>query len=290
MRVIALANRLVRDLSDKSFADITADTRLAMLDAINGGLQKLHAIAQPYSKETVGGFMLAAPVTISIGVTEDSAFVTGADFTADQLYCTIRIDGDDIDNQIVAENELLHPYTGATGTVSAVVYSDAVVMPEQYSELLTDPHCMDTGRTLVQLAVDRSPWWTNLSKAVGEPSFYRVEPNAVNQAPPAPAVIRVDSLPSEKLRYQARFTLAPPRLKFSDMLATDVEVPAREEHCEAYLLPIARGLLADSELWRNKDTRTSAKNAADSAESAFSRYAQATIVTPNNRVGTRIGY
>ena len=39
MKAIALSNKLARDLDEKSVADLTADVRLAILDAINGGLQ-----------------------------------------------------------------------------------------------------------------------------------------------------------------------------------------------------------------------------------------------------------
>ena len=64
--------------------------------------------------------MLDAPLAMTLGVAAGSAVITGPNtFTEDQLYRTIRIAGDEIDNQVTGANSLLHPYGGASGTVAA---------------------------------------------------------------------------------------------------------------------------------------------------------------------------
>lgn len=288
MNSISFASRLLRDLKERDLASITADTRLTVLDAINGSLQKIHSLSPHIHKETTGSIFLAAPSTISIGVTNGSVEVTGYAFTDEQRYCTIRVDGDPVDNQIMAGAELLHPYMGSTGTVNATIYYDAVQMPEPYEELIGDPRSITNNKIVTKL--------TDLgllkygTKALGTPERYWVEANALIQVPDSPAVIRFDMLPSQAMRYQARFTLAPSRIKLTDLTAPGVKLPIREEHVELYLLPIARGILADSEMWRDPETRASAKNEAGAAEAKYESLTISTLATPQNRSGTKFGF
>jgi len=288
MKSIAFANRLSRDIDAKSFVDLPADARLEILDAINGGLQLLHSLAPPQSKITTASIYLAAPVTISLGVTQGSAEITGHDFTTDQLYCTVRLDGDDIDNQIIGENELLHPYTGATGTVSATVYHDATAIPEPYDELVGNPRIMETRRELFPFDPPAEQW---IRRHVCEPRFYHVEPNARNRNPPAPSVIRMDALPGTAYRLTSQFTMGPARVAFTDLLTSEsVDVPIRAEYVETYLLPVCRGILSSSERWKSKDSRTAATNAAENAAQRYASLVPQTLSTPSNSIRTSPGF
>lgn len=288
MKSIAFANRLSRDIDAKSFVDLPADARLEILDAINGGLQLLHSLSPHQAKITTGGIYLAAPVTISLGVTQGSAEITGYDFTEDQLYCTIRIDGDDIDNQVIGENEVLHPYTGETGTVSATVYYDAATVPEPYDEIVGNPRIVETRRELFPFNPPAEEW---IRRHVCEPRFYHVEPNARNQNPPAPSVIRMDALPGSAYRLTAQFTLSPARVSFPDLLTSESsELPIRAEYVETYLLPICRGILSSSERWKSPDSRTAAKNDAKDAAQRYEAFVPQTLSTPSNKVRTTPGF
>lgn len=286
MKAIALGNRLARDLDEKSVMDLTADVRLAILDSINGGLQILHSYASNESKTTTGSIALEAPISVTLGVTNGGSEVTGISFTDDQLYRTIRIDGDPIDNQIVGESSLLHPYGGASGTVSAVIYCDAVSVMEPYDELVGDPRVVETDTDLTNF---RRRWNRQL-KPVRRPECYHVEANARNQNPNAPSVIRFDSLPDKLYRLEAKFTLAPARISFSDLLAPGAEIPIRAEHVESYLFPIARGILTSSSLWKDKETKQAARDDAKNAESAYEAKIPRTLATPNNHVRTKPGW
>ena len=287
MKAIALANRLCRDLKETSVINLTAETRLEILDAINGGLQRLDAVAPAHAKTTTASLYLEAAATVSIGVTLGGVDTTGTAFTADQYGRTIRIPGDSIDNQVVGANSILHPYTGATGTVSATIYSDAVALPEPYAALVGDPKILETGRDLAHQKI-RSTAWTR--KNSGEPQCYWVEPNARNQSPGSPAVIRFDTLPDRAYRIEVEAELAPARVAFADLLAPGPEIPLRGEHVELYLLPIARGLLTSSQMWRDADSKSAARNDSDAAEMKYKLLAPRTLATPNNCVGTPHGY
>lgn len=286
MKAIALANRLARDLGEKSILDLTTDVRLEVLDAINSGLQTLHARASHESKTTVGSILLDAPRPIEIGLEHGSTEVTGVSFTADQQYRTIRIDGDPIDNQIVGSSTLLHPYAGTTGTVQATVYSDAVAIPEPYDELIGCPRIIETGAELIH----GKRVWLTVSKPICRPSSFYVEANARNQNPTAPSVVRFDSLPDQKYRLEAKFTFAPVRINFSDLLAPGNDIPIRLEHIEAYLLPIARGLLTFSSMWSKDSDKQAARDAANNAQAEYEARIPRYLTTPNNRVRTKPGW
>lgn len=286
MKAIALATRLARDLDEKSVIDLTADARLEILDAINGGLQRLHALAPFESKTTTGSISLEAPINISIGVTAGSDEITGHSFTDDQFYRTIRINGDVIDNQIAGVSRLLHPYGGTTGTVPATIYSDGVAVLEPYDELIGDPRILETGTHLTNFLRT----WDRFGKPVGRPDFYHVEANARNQNSPAPSVIRFDRLPDRAYRLEAKFTLAPARMTFADLLAPGADIPLRTEFVEVYLLPIARDILSSSSLWKNKETKAKAHADAETAESKYAALTPRHLSTPNNVVRTKRGW
>lgn len=293
MKAIALGNKLARDLDEKSFIDLTADVRTEILDAINGGLQTLHALAPAHSKITTGSISLEAPVTVALGVTHGSAEITGYAFSLDQRYRTLRITGDEIDNQVAGSDELLHPYAGATGTVDATIYADGVALPEPYSELVGDPTVLETGRSLthyrhtIQHRQRVTSWHRKL---VAEPECYWLEANAANQNSSAPAVIRFDRLPERMYRLQGQFMLAPARVSFSDLLTPGAEIPLRAELVEVYLLPIARGILTASRLWRDKESKSQARTDSAAAERNYAAYVPQTLATPRGRVGTPRGY
>lgn len=290
MKAFSLASRLSRDLSEKSLTDCTSDIHLELLDAINGGLQKLHALAPFQSKTTTGSLYTSAPETVALGVTNGSADITGYTFTADQTYRTIRIAGDDVDNQIVGDTELLHPYQGTTGTVSAVIYCDAISIPEPYEQMIGDPRVIETNRIIRNNDSFEGQGFPYSDRNVCEPRFYRMEGNAMNQNPPAPAVIRFDTLPDKAYRMESRFMLAPARITFPDMLSAVTDIPIRAELVEIYLLPVARGILSYSRLWRDKEEKNSARTAAESAEARYERLAPKNLATPRNRVRTRPGW
>lgn len=287
MKAIALANRLVRDLTEGGLSDLPANTRLEVLDAINGGLQKLDAIAPFQTKTTTGSLFLEAAATLSIGVTHGGTETTGTAFSADQYGRSIRIAGDDIDNQISGLNSLLHPYTGATGTVSAVIYSDAVAMPEPYAELVGDPRILETGRVLTHHKFRPTTWQR---KQTAEPRFYWMESNAGNRSPGVPSVIRFDTLSDRAYRLEVEVILAPARVLFSDLLTPGPELPLRGEHVELYLLPIARGLLTDSAMWRDQGSKGVAREEAKTAEQKYEVLAPKTLATPRSSVRTKTGY
>lgn len=285
MKAIAFANRLMRDLNEKSILELTADARLELVDAINASIQTLDALSGSKTKTTDVSIPLDAPYVKTVTAANGSADLTGADFSDDFLYRTVRLVGDAIDNQIVGPNSLLHPYQGTGGAVTSTTYCDAVALPEQYLELVGHPRYLDQEWPIYPASAR-----CLFAKNIGRPVRYWVEENAANQAPPAPAVIRFGSLPDQAYRLTCRALMGPARVKFADLLAPAVNLPFRENQIEIYLLPVARGLLSSSSLWRDQETKKAALDAADEAKRSFSILAPTTLQTPSNRVGTTPGF
>jgi hypothetical protein len=223
---------------------------------------------------------------MTITVTEGSPYITGGDFGVDDYYRTIKIDGDSIENQPMGINELLHPYGGASGQVSAILYGDAVSIPKFYAELVSQSlKNLDTGTFVTHSAA-----WSEGHKSVCRPEFFVVEANAINRSPECPSVIRFNTLPDRNYRLQGVFSAAPLRVSFSDLLAPGIDLPIREEWVESCLFPISRGLLTSCRLWRSEAIKSQVRDSANEAERRIAEIYPTTLATPNNRVGTPIGF
>jgi hypothetical protein len=289
MKATALANRLVRSLKVKSLQELTADGWQEIQDAVNAALQSMHAVAPPHSKITVASMVLPAPVTISIGVTNGSNEITGHTFAVSDFFKTIRLAGESIDNQVIGESSLLHPWTGTTGTVSAVLYGDAVAIPDAYEEIISDPLVLETNNDLTQGRP--TSYWSSQRRKIGTPEFWWIEENARNANPAGgPAVLRIDTLPPKILRLQMSASLAPARISFMDFMDASKVIPIRDEHIEAYLIPVALGNLTTSDLWRDKETAAKVASKAETAEAKYAALVPQTLGTPNNHVRTRPGF
>jgi hypothetical protein len=286
MKVFALVQRLARDLTQTNPLALTAEERQTVQDCINAALQKLHDYAPDHSKTVPVALSLAAPTAITIGVTQGLTTFTGYSITSDDQYCTIRIDGDGVDNQVIAAGTLLHPYAGTTGTVTATIYHDAIALDETYATIVSNPRHLDTNLELGQGHYpDRHRLAYRL--AVGEPESWLVEANAYGSVR---AIFRVDRLPLALIRLKAKALLAPPRVSFTDTIDATVDIAMRVEHIESYLLPMIRGLLAETSLWRDVLTRKRAMDKGDNAALEYNVMVPKSLTTPSNTVGTPEGY
>lgn len=289
MNTAAFANRLSRDLNVKSLTEITADGRQEILDAINGTLQRFHDISPNHSKTGTASITIDAPETVSIGVTQGSTEITGLAFTANSFYRTIRIDGDVIDNQIIGETTLAHPYMGVTGTVSAIVYSDVVILPDTFAEVVSDFTVLET-ETIIR-SVAKMAYQDGRKKSVSRPEWFWVEPNSRNLSPAAGSIlIRFNSLPDRDYRLECEAVMAPLRVTFSDLLTPHTTLPIRDQHVESYLYPVTRAALTESSLWRDKETISRINTKAEDAEKRYAIMVPQYAATPNNRVRTRRGF
>jgi len=286
MKVFALVQRVARDLTQTNPLAFTAEERQTVQDCINASLQKLYDYAPDHSKTVPISLSLAAPTAITIGVTQGFTTFTGYSITSEDQYCTIVIDGDAVDNQVIADGTLLHPYAGPTGTATAIIYHDAIALDDTYAAIISNPRYLDTN---VELGQGAYPDRYRLAYrfAVGEPESWIVEANAYSSMR---AVFRVDRLPLTLTRLKAKALLAPPRVSFTDTIDQTADIAMRVEHIESYLLPMVRGLLAETSLWRDGLTRKRAMDKGDNAALEYNIMVPKTLTTSANTVGTPEGF
>ncbi len=125
---------------------------------------------------------------------------------------------------------------------------------------------------------------------MAQPTAFWVEANAANRSPENPSVIRFYPIPDRAYRLEAMVSLAPLRVNLADLISPGAQLPFREEQIESYLLPIARGHLTTSDLWRTPATKTQVLNEASIAERNFPINSPKTHSTPCNEVGTPEGF
>ncbi len=290
MKVISFANRLVRDLAVKSITELTADVRQELLDAMNGAIQKFHDLSPDHAKTGVVSIALEAPSRVTLEVTNGSYEIGTTVFPVSSFYRSLWIDGDEIRNQIAGESTLTHPYSGPSGTVEATVYCDAVAIPEEFAEITSNPYNLDTDTCLLPATAGTFPRMVR-TQNVCRPDYWWMEANAGNKKPPGgPMVMRFSSLPDRAYRLRCDAILAPPRIKFEDILTNHVKVPIRDEHVEAYLLPVARAILTESSVWEDKETISRVNSKGSDAEERYLMMVPQYPSTPDHRVGTRRGF
>lgn len=223
-----------------------------IVTCINGALQELWdraPVAVCYARL---GIELRAPTSVAVGVAYESTAI--ASFSAYASWmdgCTIRIDGDDCDNELVDGNTLLRPYLGKmegeNGMANSTVYADcACPGPEVIG--IVDPigtcgHIYSPALlTRVTSRAEFEKWWGAAKKRIGQPQVCFVETRYFPSRSRLGIRIRVDPMPTTAvlLTYGAR--LNAPVFTAADVGAatdpgTTFPIPAGWE--ESVLLPLA---------------------------------------------------
>lgn len=257
-------------------------------DILNGTLQDIYAAAQILYRGPLGG-QLSAPASISVAVTNGSQTFTTGGAVVDGS--TIVIDGDATFNQVHNEagtKLLLYPYQGATGTQSATIYGDSILLDSSVGKVIGNVYLGDIRR--LTKAVNRADLFniirqfpdygrlfraTSMKPTIGVPSKYFVEAVLITGGATGQASqlrLRVNPLPQQvyPIRYDAKFH--PPRLTVAD-LGTD-SVPSTktmvvpEDQHESLLLPLFLLKWAASPWFKNEEMK---KSIAESAAPALAR-------------------
>jgi hypothetical protein len=296
MTTVQLAQRLLRHLTVKDLALLSGDDALHVLDAMNAGLQQFYALAPASLKQTTLSGVLQPAQTVTLTVTNGSAVFSGYTATSAQRGYTIRIEGDDNENEIVASNGLLDDYLGTTGTKAAQVWGDCLPLNGVIERLTSEPR-LDTGAFLAKEPAfrERGGWSSpaeqrhaRRDRRIGEPSFYWIEAVGQSQGGAPAFLLRVDALPDRAYRVRVDAELGPARVTFPD-LTTPVALPLNDAHVEAYVLPLCAAALLDSPLWQDADAKRHIRERAGDAIPLIGLLGHH-IAKPSNRVRTPAGY
>lgn len=246
------------------------------LSAINAALQEIQVKGPTEFKQDRRSVTLYAPTPVTLTVTDPVTITMTAGQQDWMVGCSIKIDGDPYQNEIVGVSgpdiSLLRAHPGSPGSnVGAVVYCDAVLLESDVGAVL-EPVEMPPNRRLTpansRADFDRFTYQNNqestpatsITKSVGTPSLYWVEPYYSLVQNYLPLYIRVNPMPGSQtsliFRAERKTERVGGSIYGSDDTDPDYEftsVPA--DMVESILLPAARYYFTAHPSFKNKESR-----------------------------------
>lgn len=296
---VYVARMATRHLSAKDPSSMSPGQKAELIEAINAALFEYFEEADDNYKRTTATELLLAPVERSVTIESSATTVTGNPFLASERGKSILIPDDPDYNEIVATNQLLRPFRGTGGTVTATIYSDAVAIRNfQVERIVTDPKIVDHGRRLIyedrdQVAEEGNIFYrATASRQLGDPVRYSVAYVGGSLATgddDAVMVIFIDPIPTAALTIEFDIliraaTFGIEALESPSYLPIDRSVFSRQ------FLPLVEFQLMRSSMWAGTDL---------ASKMILEEYGRATgsiqkladeFAKPRRSIGTRRGF
>lgn len=294
MTTVQLLQRIARRARTTDMTQLSMPEQGDVLEAANAANQRLYAALPSYFKELPEGFVLPAPVTVSVPVTQNSALIGSNVFGVDQIGRTVVLSGDPGWNVILDVNRLLNPYIGATGTVSGTVYGDAVYSTRYPIErVIDDPRFAN--QSMGPLMMNRlarvnnwTDWW--FLQQIGMPRRWWVMALGNSQGNEPLFVLKVAPVPDQAYAINVRINYWPKRLTLSDISsATPIVCP--DQFIEKCLIPMGHAALLGTPAWQSRSPEDDKRVIAAGIDAeADARNQAGRVAVPNNSVGTPVGW
>jgi hypothetical protein len=271
MTITEIATQLFTDFSpeERSVPDsVTYPGRNAAVKlAMNSALQECFGEGGAWLRYDEKGAIVNAPTAVTIAVTNGSATGTITGWAAWMAGCTIQIEGSAVDNQIrnaSATATLKYPYDGTTGSKSATVYHNSIVVPDSVMRVL-DP--VQFNRILLSAMVHPDmtfvprldedfgheyryhniPDPLRVNETTGHPVGYSVTTWSASDTAQPGTRIRIVPASAEAGVLDYRAMLAPPVV--TDLASTDT-LPIPQQFVQSIFYPIARKHLSGCPFFR----------------------------------------
>lgn len=232
------------NLSNQIARPVTTADKMAIITAINGAYLELFKDAPATISETEKGDVLRASTTITLAATQYSTTISSVVTYASWMKgCTIRIGGDEFDNELINATTLARPYTGSTGSVSATVYADCIplsgvshVMPPVRILGFASMRMVDTREAFIDSIgnarrrggessgdYDGQAYGTDINKTSGEPTTAFVDTRFSETETGLQKFLRFNRIPDRVMSVNYRAKLLPPTYTLDD-LGDDIDV------------------------------------------------------------------
>lgn len=247
MTTFELATHLARRLKGGSLPALSAGATMDLVEAINVGLQECYERLPSWQRRVELSLPLAAPTTVSVGVTNGSATLASGTFSAAQIGRSVVLAGDSNWNKVASTTTLLDAYQGTTGTVAGTVYGDVVSNSLANLDGFSGPlRFADTREELLPHNVRRLEPYR--SGEVGKPRYYWSEPAGASLGNSPTSHLRVYPAPDVAyvLRCDAEFR---PSLVTFTTLHQAATIPLADQFLHAALLPLCEACLLRSPEW-----------------------------------------
>jgi hypothetical protein len=250
--------------------------------SINGAMQEIWDCSPGESKERHIGSVLHAPTPVTLNVSKFSQTISGITPWEDwMLGCSIRIDGDDQDNEIGSQATLAVPFMGNTATnVHAVIYGDCiqldpsiekVIAPveipnqfpiypaksrQEFYQILGAPIVTDSGFG----TFPASPFFAFYRRIIARPRAWYIE--GAMSATSVAKRMRIAPMPDGNYPLSYRVTINPPKFTPSDIIgAADfvdpmTQAPIPNDWIESILAPIALQRFTAHPNFKNESAKT----------------------------------
>lgn len=220
--------------------------------------------------------------------------MTADTFGLEQLGRSVVLDGDPQWNQITGTNTLLNPYMGQTGTVSGIVYGDAI-FSEEYplDRIIGNPRLANGGGIFIGMlemfrGSNQGGWPLVYGMTTGMPAVWWPQTFASSQGARPSVIIRVAPAPDTAYAASVRIGLWPKRLTLADYVNnTQLAVP--DQFIEPALIPLCLKALQSSPIWVPTDNDKNVREDGAAAAS-YAKLQPAQVGAPSNRIFTPYGF
>ena len=287
MTTYELAERLARRLKKGNLTALSAAAAMDVVEAINTGLQEAYDRLPAWQRRTTLSFPLAAPASVSVGVTNGATALSSGTFSAAQVGRSVVLNGDSNWNQVASTTALLDAYQGSTGTVSGTVYGDVISSALTNLDGFASPlRFADSREELAQYNMRTAQPYR--SGEVGKPRYYWVEAGGASLAGSPVALLRVFPAPSVAYVLRAEVEFRPSIITFSGLHAAGT-IPLADQFLHRALIPLCEERLLRSPEWADASLSRLVLGDAEAAR-RFLEGQRPSAGVPSNRVFTPAGY
>jgi hypothetical protein len=281
MTTAQLFSRLLSHATVRDPGRVPFDESVEIVAGINAALGEYFSLAPARFSELTLSRVLPAPETRSVAAVNGSASV--GTFLASHRGATVVIGDDPGQNEVTGTGSVLDAYLGTTGTVSAVVYGDGIVIANaSYKRVVSDPRLNDGTQLRFDDGLLRGRF--NGVRGTGKPVRYCVEMTGTAAGGEDVAILRVDPMPSRS--YIVRMEIsALPLLVTNATLSAPVAVPVPYD-MDAHLIALCRWHLKGNKLFPDKKDTDEKADAARNAIAGLSPHAGRS----HGKVGTPRGF
>jgi hypothetical protein len=275
MNTLFLARQATRNLKQRQLGDLPADDALIVVNALNTALEEVYSKIPSKERRSPDSKDIREPSTAQVDIVNGAkgfAWQIGPPTpysnVTDLLGHSVTLGADPKVNRLHRSTELLQPYYGPNGVITATFYGDAIGFGPDEIHLTGNPHWTELGQAHareLRLLDDPRRLWTHYpflnTVTTGSPEYWWTEPLLAAERSSRPVwLLRVWPLPAVRgsLSYELEFR--SPVLTLEDLtIPRDLGIA---QHHLSDILNLADAELIGTPLWapdsESKDVATKA--------------------------------
>lgn len=293
MTTVQYLHRIGRRARGGDFTKLSLTEQTDLMQAGNAALQQVYNALPIYFKEITVGLLLPAPRPVTFNVTQNSNQISSDVFGPEEFGRSVVLQGDQNWNQVVGTSTMLNPYLGPTGTVSGLVYGDAVYSDRYpFDRIVGNPKFAGSNPGVwsqQELIRGSDTNWRN-QQQVGRPQAWWTQNLGNSQGNEPILVIRFAPAPSIAYALDVRLAFWAKRLTLADFTAAST-LPVPDQFLETALIPLAIRALMSTPIWATRSPEDDKTVKEDAVEAiAFLKNQPGQVGSPQNYSFTPIGY